>query len=190
MGFLGNLFNSKERTKKTCRSLYDKARSARPDKPERDYLKIVLLTKPPFDYQFDSVIDGMLNEFCKNIDELGKHIADWQGDGSLWANRERNLKRYKEKLKTRNEVFFKELWHYTFSFCTILMNEYGFPLTSVTRRRVTGTDRTAHLGVASGRPPSTGMVAPVVGVWRVAKYMTAFATCVAVIFVLRRLRFL
>ena len=26
-----------------------------------------------------------------------------------------------------------------------------------------------YLGVASGRPPSTGIVAPVVGLWRVAK---------------------
>gem|GEM_PF-3427831 len=33
-----------------------------------------------------------------------------------------------------------------------------------------------HLGVASGRPPSTGRVAPVVGVWRVAKNITARAT--------------
>ena len=45
-----------------------------------------------------------------------------------------------------------------------------------------------YLGVASGSPPSTGMVAPVVGVWRVAKNSTAFATCVAVILALRRFR--
>ena len=38
-----------------------------------------------------------------------------------------------------------------------------------------------HLGVASGRPPSTGIVAPVVGVWRVARKRTARATWVAVI---------
>ena len=37
-----------------------------------------------------------------------------------------------------------------------------------------------YLGVASGRPPSTGIVAPVVGVWRVAKKRTAFATCLPV----------
>jgi hypothetical protein len=38
----------------------------------------------------------------------------------------------------------------------------------------------SHLGVASGSPPSTGIVAPVVGDWRVAKYITAFATWRAV----------
>ena len=45
-----------------------------------------------------------------------------------------------------------------------------------------------YLGVASGRPPSTGMVAPVEGVWRVAKNRTALATCLAVMRALRRLR--
>ena len=45
-----------------------------------------------------------------------------------------------------------------------------------------------HRGVASGRPPSMGMVAPVVGVCRVAKNSTAFATCCAVTRALSRLR--
>ena len=45
-----------------------------------------------------------------------------------------------------------------------------------------------YLGVASGRPPSTGMVAPVVGVWCEAKKRTAFATCSAVTCAFRRLR--
>ena len=43
-------------------------------------------------------------------------------------------------------------------------------------------------GVASGRPPSTGMQAPVVGVWRRAKNMTALATCSAVTLAFSRLR--
>ena len=47
----------------------------------------------------------------------------------------------------------------------------------------------SYLGVASGRPPSTGIVAPVVGVCRVAKNRTALATWLAVILSLRRLRF-
>jgi len=45
-----------------------------------------------------------------------------------------------------------------------------------------------YLGVASGKPPSTGIVAPVVGVWRVTKNKTALATCLAVIFALSKLR--
>jgi len=48
--------------------------------------------------------------------------------------------------------------------------------------------RRGYLGVESGRPPSTGMVAPVVGVWRVAKKSTALATCVAVTLALSRFR--
>lgn len=46
----------------------------------------------------------------------------------------------------------------------------------------------AYRGVASGRPPSTGIVAPVVGVCRVAKKSTARATWSAVIRAFRRLR--
>ncbi|KJU84216.1 hypothetical protein MBAV_003585 [Candidatus Magnetobacterium bavaricum] len=46
----------------------------------------------------------------------------------------------------------------------------------------------SYRGVASGRPPSTGMVAPVVGVWRVAKNKTALATCLAFIEAFNRLR--
>ena len=45
-----------------------------------------------------------------------------------------------------------------------------------------------HRGVASGRPPSTGMVAPVVGVWWLRKNSTAAATCWAVTLALSRLR--
>ncbi len=45
-----------------------------------------------------------------------------------------------------------------------------------------------YRGVASGRPPSTGIVAPVVGVCRVAKNRTARATWSAVIRAFRRLR--
>ena len=45
-----------------------------------------------------------------------------------------------------------------------------------------------YRGVASGSPPSTGMVAPVVGVWWETKKRTAFATCSAVILALRRFR--
>jgi hypothetical protein len=49
-------------------------------------------------------------------------------------------------------------------------------------------DGARHRGVASGRPPSTGIVAPVVGVWRVAKKRTARATWAAVIFAFNRFR--
>ena len=47
---------------------------------------------------------------------------------------------------------------------------------------------TTYRGVASGRPPSTGIVAPVVGVCRVAKKRTARPTCSAVMRAFKRLR--
>ena len=43
--------------------------------------------------------------------------------------------------------------------------------------------------MASGRPPSTGIVIPVVGVWRVAKNSTALATCRPVILVFNKFLF-
>ena len=56
------------------------------------------------------------------------------------------------------------------------------------RRRAFPECGKPYRGVASGSPPSTGIVEPVVGVRRVAKNRTAFATCSAVTFALSRLR--
>ena len=98
----------KEKIKKTCLQVYNKAKKRRPNKSERDLLKVVLLTKPPFDYQNDKVIDGLL-DMCNNISELSKIISDFsKPNDSLWQNRERNLKHI--NLKERNNVFFREFW--------------------------------------------------------------------------------
>jgi len=98
-----------ESPSEACLSIYKKAKEKRPNKSEQDYLKIVLLTKPPFDYQLDSVINLILEE-NKTIDDLSEYIEDMHKDGSLWLNRNRNLEIYKEKLKQRNQEFFKEFW--------------------------------------------------------------------------------
>ena len=55
--------------------------------------------------------------------------------------------------------------------------------------RQQASQSSCYRGVESGRPPSTGIVAPVVGVWRVTKNRTAFATCLAVTLLLSRFRF-
>jgi hypothetical protein len=96
------------RINKTCLQIYNKAKRKRPNKNERDLLKIVLLTKPPFDYQHDKVIDGLL-DMCNNITELSKMISNHSKlNDSLWQNRERNLKYC--NLKERNINFFREFW--------------------------------------------------------------------------------
>ena len=98
----------KEKINKTCLQIYNKAKKRRPNKSERDLLKIVLLTKPPFDYQHDEVIDGLL-DMCNNISELSKIISDFsKPTDTLWKNRKRNLKN--SNLKERNKVFFREFW--------------------------------------------------------------------------------
>jgi hypothetical protein len=97
-----------KRINKTCLQIYNKTKKKRPSKNERDLLKIVLLTKPPFDYQHDKVIEGLLDS-CKNITELSKVISDHSKlNDPLWKNRERNLKY--SNLKERNQNFFREFW--------------------------------------------------------------------------------
>jgi len=105
-----NLFKSIfESPSEACLSIYKKAKEKRPNKNEQDYLKIVLLTKPPFDYQLDSVINYILRE-NETINDLAKLIEDMHKDEGLWANRKRNLKIYKDKLEQRNQEFFKYFW--------------------------------------------------------------------------------
>jgi hypothetical protein len=63
MGFFCRLFGTDpEGVYKTCVPVYERARGRRPNRPERDYLKLVLLTKPPYDYQTDAVIDQMVED--------------------------------------------------------------------------------------------------------------------------------
>ena len=98
-----------ESPSEACLSIYKKAKRKRPNKAEQDYLKIVLLTKPPFDYQLDPVINIILKE-NETINDLAGLIEDMHKDKELWSNRERNLKIYKDKLKQRNQKFFEEFW--------------------------------------------------------------------------------
>lgn len=108
MGFLASLFGvSPEKVKKTCLSVYAIAKRKRPGKPDRDCLKIVLLTKPPFDYQLDVVIEKTLDEFS-DIDTLSEFISKSGRNQSLWESRRRNLK--DGKIKERNKTFFVEFW--------------------------------------------------------------------------------
>ena len=116
MGFFGNLFGlSEEKVRKTCILLYEKTRDLRPEKPVRDCLKIVLLTKPPFDYQHDRVIEMFLDEYT-NIDELADYISIVGSKDPLskdyvrrmFESRARNLKRL--NVKERNKLFFVEFW--------------------------------------------------------------------------------
>ncbi len=105
-----------EKIYKTCISIYNKAKKKRPNKLERDYLKLVLLTKPPYDYQLDNIIDLILDEHAHNINELAEFISEiqsmWTEGEPLpgWEERQRNLKLYKQQFKERNKKFFKEFW--------------------------------------------------------------------------------
>ncbi len=115
MGFFSKFFGGDpEKVYKTCVDIYEKAKRKRPGKPERDYLKLVLLTKPPYDYQRDEVIDLLLDEY-ENIDEIADFIAcesDPYNRESLKTSfecREENLKFYPE-IKDRNRRFFEDFW--------------------------------------------------------------------------------
>ncbi len=86
----------------------------RPGKPERDYLKLVLITKPPFDCQTDMLINGLLDEY-DTIHDLSKFVAataqphnrDFRNQA--FRSREDNLKN-RSFIKERNKLFFEEFW--------------------------------------------------------------------------------
>ena len=109
MGLFSTIFGTREeRVLKTCTKIYDKAKRMRPGRSERDYLKIVLITKPPFDYQVDQIVYDILDS-CENIEDLSTVIAEQGKIGSyLWESRERNVKL--GTLEARNKAFFVEFW--------------------------------------------------------------------------------
>jgi len=115
MGILSKLFGTDpDSAFKACIKIYDKAKRKRPGKKERDYLKLVLLTKPPYDYQLDPVIDILLDSF-ETIEDLAHYIANEQApfnresQKDVWESRERNIKKFSE-VKERNKTFFREFW--------------------------------------------------------------------------------
>ncbi len=96
---------------KTCKSIYHKSKKMRPGKSERDYLKIVLLTKPPFDFQRDKVIDLILDK-CLDIDSLAQFVSeDGRPGADWWARREQNIVVSEERLEKRNAEFFDAFWN-------------------------------------------------------------------------------
>ena len=121
-GFLKALFRS---PRQTCIDLYQDAQQKCPGKPERDYLKIVLLTKPPFDFQHNGVIERILDE-NPTIEKLADFLVEISSGKTdthnpefitrwsqqMWTARERNLsiEYTKKKLRHRNEEFFRQFW--------------------------------------------------------------------------------
>ena len=102
---------------RTCKSIYSKAKKRRPNKAERDYLKMVLLTRPPFDYQHDKVINLILDKCC-DVDSLADHIAHFgRGPHSalMWRQRDEQIKmaEFRERFDPakRNEDFFRQFWN-------------------------------------------------------------------------------
>lgn len=105
LDLIKSLFNQE----KTSLYLYKRVKKRKPNKPEKDYLKLILLTKPPFDYQSDNVIEKTLNDF-NTIEGLVDFIINIPKDNHLWQSRKRNLYEYKRKLTDRNNQFFEEFW--------------------------------------------------------------------------------
>ena len=109
MGLFSAIFGTREeRILKSCTKIYNQAKKMRPGKNERDYLKIVLITKPPFDYQYDKILDSILDS-CNVIEDLAREISEQGQPGSyFWESRARNVKL--GTLEARNKAFFAEFW--------------------------------------------------------------------------------
>ena len=116
MGLYSAIFGTQEeRNLRTCLRIYNKAKRARPGKDERDYLKIVLLTKPPFDYQWDNILERILDDSNNDITELAKMIYKLGNPKSplgngRWEARQRNIKLSSHKFQERNKHFFRDFW--------------------------------------------------------------------------------
>jgi hypothetical protein len=112
MGFLGEILGVSDKSIfKTCIWIYQKQKKLYPNRPEREYLKFVLLTKPPFDWQVKTVT-AMILDSCSNIEELAQYIVDNMRSQYLWDTRERNLKLdfVKESLKNERDKFFADFF--------------------------------------------------------------------------------
>ena len=94
------------RNRRSCAAIFAEAQKRSPGKAYCDYLKYVLLSKPPFDYQEDRVIENILNVF-NTIDDLESFVSDVQKDETFWAMRSKNLKRKSNELNIRNNDFFQ-----------------------------------------------------------------------------------
>lgn len=116
MGLFSAIFGTQEeRNLRICLKIYNKAKKARPGKDERDYLKLVLITKPPFDYQYDNVLERMLDESNNDIRELAKWIHTLGNpksrlSSSHWEARQRNIKLNLHEFEDRNQQFFRDFW--------------------------------------------------------------------------------
>ena len=116
MGLFSAIFGTQEeRNLRTCLRIYNKAKRARPGKDDRDYLKLVLITKPPFDYQWDNILDRILDDSNNNIMELAKMIYTFGNPKSplgksRWEARQRNIKLSHHKFQERNRQFFRYFW--------------------------------------------------------------------------------
>lgn len=95
-----------------CVRLYNAAKKKRHGKPEREYLKLILITKPPFDYQHDTVTNRILDD-CPDIETLSDFICQYGRpikNNHLWEARERN-KKHCPSVEEGNRAFFAEFWH-------------------------------------------------------------------------------
>lgn len=94
--------------RRTCNQLYEKARRIRPDRDDRDCLKIVLMTKPPFDYLPGETIEEFLDE-ASNIEGLCDVVCRDGRERYLWEVREKM--RTNRSIANGREEFFSWFWH-------------------------------------------------------------------------------
>ncbi len=94
--------------RRTCNQLYEKARRIRPDRDDRDCLRVVLMTKPPFDYQPRQTIEGFLDE-AGDIEGLSDVVCRYGRERYMWKAREKM--RTNSNVVSGREEFFSWFWH-------------------------------------------------------------------------------
>ena len=96
-------------SKQVVLKIYQSKKKEYPDKSESEYLRYVLITRPPFDYQDDDIIDGILKKY-PSIDNLSSFIERATTADLLWKDRNANIKARKKELCHRNMLFLRQFY--------------------------------------------------------------------------------
>ena len=95
---------------RNCVKVYEDAKRKRPGKPERDYFKMVVLTKKPFDMAQDEIVE-ILMKGCDSIEDLADIICDMSMiERQMEINQRQTMMGQNQELKRRNIVFFEQFW--------------------------------------------------------------------------------
>ncbi len=95
--------------KQVVLDIYNTKKKECPNKSEIEHLRYALISRLPFDYQDDCVIQKIIEEHS-SIESLSNFIEEATTNDSLWKNRTINIKTRKKELYHRNMMFLRKFY--------------------------------------------------------------------------------